>query len=121
MTKVNEIDALISRVMWLPLPTLTELSAELIKNRRGDQRYPVDSRGILYGSALEQEQAVKVANISRSGVGIETPVPLRVGSMVNLVLDRTIISGQVRWCRMTETTDFAAGILAKRVGSIPPA
>jgi len=120
MLQENLIDTIISRVLWMPLPTLTELSAELIKNRRENERYPVDSRGMLYGSALESEQAVKVVNVSRSGVGIEAPVPLRVGSMVNLVLDRTVISGQIRWCRMTDTADFAAGILAKRVGNIPP-
>ena len=114
----DDINQIIDRVLWMPLPTLERLSAEVVKNRRGEHRYPVHTEARLLGVNNGNEQKALVTNISKSGVGVETSIPLEVGSTATLIAGTTVISGQVRWCRLKKDNVFEAGILAKRVGLV---
>jgi hypothetical protein len=113
----KDVDRLIDRVLWMPTPTLEGLSSELVSNQRKEHRYTVETKARLLGSSFADEQEVTMTNVSKSGVGLEASFPLEVGSVVTLITGTTVVSGQVRWCRVTDDA-YAAGILAQRVGLV---
>jgi hypothetical protein len=115
MPKNEDVDKIIDRVLWMPMPTLESLSAGFVKNQRTEQRYPSETEARLVQSGAEDEQPVKVKNISKSGLGIEAAFPLEVGSVATVIVGTTVLMGQIRWCRMDKDA-FEAGILAQRVG-----
>ena len=114
----DEVEKIIDRVLWMPTPSLDKLSVEVVKNNRREHRYPVHTEARLIGANHGDEQTILVTNISKSGVGISASIPLEVGSISTLIAGTTIISGQVRWCRIKDDNTFEAGILAKRVGLV---
>lgn len=114
----HSIEDLIGRVSWAPLPVLGDFPVDLLGNRREEVRYQVDVAAKLVETSDGEVREVRVTNVSRSGVGIASPFALRVGSTAVVVFGNTVVSGQVRWCRMDGEETYLAGVLAKRVGYV---
>jgi PilZ domain-containing protein len=90
--------------------------------RRREARYsckdPAEAR-ILPGDS--SRFPVVVLGVSRSGLQLEVPMPVKKGSQIEISLPRQIVVfGEVRHCRRTGS-NFHAGILIKEVCYSGPA
>src|SRR3546814_6272069 len=79
--------------------TLTELFEQQKSEGYRALRLPVDLKAIL--ATNQGSHAIDLVNISQSGAGFRSAIPLEAGALVNLVLpnDETRRPALVRWAR----------------------
>ena len=71
-------------------------------DRRAEARFPVCHAAelSLIGSSDKAAIKITVINLSRSGLGARSPVPVVSGTAVEISLGRYLVFGLVRHCRM---------------------
>jgi hypothetical protein len=67
-------------------------------DRRSETRTAVDLTGVLHMPNSLLNMAVKVVDVSRSGLGLDLPTPIPVGACVRVELSSGIAIGQIRHC-----------------------
>jgi hypothetical protein len=80
-------------------------------DRRLEQRTPCDdiSAQVRIGEGLNSTPA-SVLDISTSGVRLGLDSSLEVGSNVTVWFNKTVVTGQVRYCRGNQDGSFDAGL-----------
>lgn len=77
---------------------------------RAEPRVPILLNGTLQTFGSAERHAVRVLDISQSGLGIAVPIALTAGQQVSLDIGRGIAIGEVRYCRVT-SDGYRAGLL----------
>ncbi len=85
--------------------------AEQLGEVRSELRLPIDLRAVLRVAGATAEMAVRIVDMSPSGMGIEVPLALSRGAKVCVNLDQGLAFGEIRFCRQKGPTLFSVGFL----------
>jgi hypothetical protein len=84
---------------------------------RADRRFTVEVGGVLHvEGSTSAVYVVTVRDISKSGLRISCPVPLRDGIRIEVDCCHTRVAGEVRYCREVFADEFHVGIKADERG-----
>lgn len=80
---------------------------------RMETRYPAAIGGMLHVSGIRgAAYAVTILDVSRSGLRVQSPCPVEIGSKIELTCPSIHIVGEVRYSRQVAADEFHLGILA---------
>lgn len=89
-------------------------------DRRSETRTPVDAPAMLRVTGSVTVIPVSVVDVSNSGLGLELPMAIPVGTGVHIDLSTGTAVGEIRHCQCSRTSDkFRAGV-AMREFVLPP-
>lgn len=83
--------------------------------KRKDPRYIVNLPARLHSSLSDEPLEVRLVDVSRDGVGLESPLKLAMGESVAIESQSNLAFGSVRHCRELPSGKFRAGILVDNV------
>ncbi|BDC49941.1 hypothetical protein F183_A22570 [Bryobacterales bacterium F-183] len=96
-----------------------DVVVELLQHEeRRDVRVPAARRGFLceLDKSPTRVIPIDVIDLSRSGVGVLTPVALVIGSLVSVATDGFFVLGEVRHCTPTTNANtYRSGIRTERL------
>lgn len=86
-------------------------AVELLDERRREPRVPVGAiPARLRTEEGAETHAAHVLDISTSGLRVRLDARLKVGAEATIWFDRTVATGQIRYCRASEAGAFEAGL-----------
>ena len=85
--------------------------AEQLGEVRSELRLPTDLPAVLRGAGATAEMAVRIVDMSPSGMGIEVPAALPRGAKVCVNLEQGLAFGEIRFCRQKGPGLFSVGFL----------
>jgi hypothetical protein len=93
---------------------------------RREPRFPLDLPAVLtvVGSTGPGEAAVRLTDVSASGVGLFSSSPVQIGACVEINLDFGLLFGEIRHCQESSEGRFRVGVaiylmLAREQGTKP--
>lgn len=94
-----------------PLPTVS------FKDRRREARIPTDDPAVLQViSPFSSERiAVRVIDVSKSGLQLRLDAPVDPGSTVKVRLKETILFAEIRHCRQISADEYRAGLVLQEI------
>ena len=78
---------------------------------RSELRLPTDLAAFVTVAGKSDEIAAKVVDMSPSGMGLETGVPIQRGAKVCINLEQGLAFGEIRFCRQQAPGLYFAGFL----------
>ena len=113
--RLSELVKLLSpaRLPW-PADPLPEPS---FKDRRREARIPTDDPAILQViSPFSSERiAVRVIDVSKSGLQLRLDAPVDPGSAVKIRLKETVLFAEIRHCRQISAGEYRAGLVLQEI------
>lgn len=88
------------------------LTCVVVDRNRSSPRFPVDEPGsltILNGDA-NPAHTCRLTDLSQSGLGLDTPAEVEVGSMTCVQTSSMLAVGEIRYQRRNEGGDFHLGL-----------
>lgn len=85
-------------------------------DRRREPRLPMDERASMHvlNPLLGGRRLIRVLDVSRGGLMLSSPVPLQLGTLIQVHLRNFIVMGEVRHCTPFGD-EFRAGIQVENV------
>jgi hypothetical protein len=80
--------------------------------KRGEPRFKTDGEATLQElhPLSTERHKVKIVNISKSGLGILSPIAIFPGTIVQLRINKTVEIGNVRYCSASRDDAFLIGL-----------
>lgn len=89
------------------------LTCIIVESRRGSPRFLIDEPGwliTLTGEATSTRCKCSLTDLSQSGLGLNSPVEIKVGCMICIQTDSMLAVGEVRYQRQNNAGSFHLGV-----------
>lgn len=85
---------------------------ETVKDRRSELRFGVDQPAFVSFSGRRKRKDIpaQIVEASKSGLRITLEVPIKVGSIVEVKWDTSIVTAEARHCRQTGPETYSVGL-----------
>jgi hypothetical protein len=88
-----------------------------VKDRRTELRFGVDQPAVVSfpGGRKRKEIPARIVEASKSGLRIAVDVPVKVGSLLEVKWDSSVVTAEARHCRQTGPETYSVGLKISEV------